>query len=104
MAGLTVADINTTINHDPCILDIRIGERLGLAQPLNIRQVIEANRAELETYGEVFTRTVKTGPRGGRPANEFWLNEPQTLLICMFSKTENAATIRREVIERLTGN
>ncbi|MDY0242185.1 MAG: hypothetical protein RBR34_08410 [Rhodospirillaceae bacterium] len=46
-SALTLADLNTTINHEPRIKDVRIGERLGMARPTNIRQTIEANMAEL---------------------------------------------------------
>lgn len=70
-----------------------------MAQPLDIRRTIEANRAELERYGEVFARRPKTGPKGGRPATEYWLNEPQAILICMFSRTDAAADVREEVIK-----
>lgn len=96
---LSLSDINTTINHEPRLQDVLIGEKLGLAQPLNIRQVIEANKDELSSYGEVFTQHVKTGQKGGRPSVSYWLNEAQTLLICMFSKTEKAAEVRKAVIE-----
>jgi hypothetical protein len=97
---LSISDLNTSINHEPRIRDLRIAERLGMVQPLNIRQTIEANRSELERYGEVFTHSVKTaGTLGGRPATEYYLNEPQIILLCMFSRTEAAAAIRQEVIE-----
>jgi len=86
-ALLSIADIHI-VSNDPRILDVRVAERLRMAQPLNIRQTIEANRDELERYGEVFTRCVKTSPRGGRPTTEYHLNEAQTLLLCMFARTE----------------
>lgn len=96
---ITVSDLEARNDDEPRIKDIRLGERLGMAQPLNIRQTIEANRAELEAYGEVFTRRVKTGSKGGRPGIEYWLNEPQALLLCMFSRTDAASEVRRELIE-----
>lgn len=99
LAALTIADLNTTINHEPRIRDLRIAERLGMADPHMIRRTIERNRTELETYGTVSVIVTETSDKGGRPGNEYWLNEPQTLLICMFSKTPNAAAVRREVID-----
>lgn len=96
---LTISDLNTTINHEPRILDLLLAERLRLTQPLNVRRVIENNRGELELHGEVFTRDVKTaGIQGGRPSKEFWLNEGQALVICSLSRTPVAAAIRYQVI------
>jgi hypothetical protein len=109
-SALSLSDLNVTINHEPRIRDLRIAERLGMTDPYSVRRIIDRNRAELETYGSLAVRHRKssrewvsdaaseTSENGGRPGTEFWLNEPQTLLICMFSKTANAAAVRREVI------
>lgn len=94
---LTIGDLQV-IAEEPRILDLRVAERLEMAQPLDIRRTIEGNRAELERYGEVFAHRPKTSAKGGRPATEYWLNEAQTLLLCMFSRTERAADVRQEVI------
>ncbi|HLN23879.1 MAG TPA: hypothetical protein VK558_07845 [Patescibacteria group bacterium] len=99
IAPISVTDINTTVSHDPRILDVRVAARLGYERPADIRELIERNADELATYGEVFRTVRKTGSKGGRPGKEFWLNEAQTLLVCMFSKTDAAATVRKEVIE-----
>jgi hypothetical protein len=88
------------ISDELRIQDVRIGERLGFDRPRKIRELIERNKEELETYGAL-------APHGGAQlrengativVDEFWLNEPQTLLLCMFSRTEKAAEVRREVI------
>lgn len=97
-SALSLTDIESD-SDEPRIKDVRLGERLGMAQPLNIREAIESNRAELERYGEVFTRSVKTSAKGGRPGCAYYLNEPQTLLLCMLSRTERAADVRQEVIK-----
>lgn len=34
----------------------------------------------------------------GRPSSAFYLNEEQALLVCIFSETENAALVRKQVI------
>jgi hypothetical protein len=93
---LTVSDLRV-IAGEARVLDLRIAERLEMADPHDIRRTIESNRAELERYGEISGRRPENIGRG-RPATEFWLNESQTLLLCMFSKTEKAADIRQEVI------
>jgi len=94
---LSLSDLNTNAG-DPCILDVRVAERLGFERPRVIRELIERNREELETYGEVRRTARQTSVKGGRPTEEFWLNEGQTLLVCMLSRTPQAARVRREVI------
>jgi hypothetical protein len=94
---LAVSDLSVSTT-EPRILDVRLGERLGMAQPLDIRRTIDVNRPELERYGEVFARRAKTSVRGGRPTTEYHLNEPQALILCMLSRTARAADVRQEVI------
>ena len=66
-----------------------------MAAPRKIRQnLIEANISELRSYGEIRMELIRNGQRG-RPATTYYLNEEQALLICMFSKTENAALVRK---------
>lgn len=36
--------------------------------------------------------------RRGAPSTDYWLNEPQALLICMFARTDKAADGREEII------
>lgn len=122
---LSLADINAAIDHEPRILDLRLAERLDFARPRAIRQIIERNRAELEAYGPLVAVEENSrhggakaphggakAPHGGAkaphgvalsrrgtPGRVYWLNEAQTLLVCMFSKTSKAAAIRREVIQ-----
>jgi hypothetical protein len=95
---LTVNDLYVT-SDEPRILDLRIAERLEMADVHDIRRTIEANRPELERYGEISGRRPEIRGRGRRPSTEFLLNEPQTLLICMFSRTEKAAEVRQEVVQ-----
>lgn len=83
-----------TINNEPRILDTDLAERLGMKNPRKIRQnLIEANLSELQGYGEIRMELIRNGQRG-RPATAYYLNEEQALLICMFSKTENAQLVR----------
>ena len=100
MNELSIADLNTTVNNEPRIKDVRIGERLGMAKPLNIRRTIEANMAELEQHGLVHAARTPIISGKGRVTyvTEYYLNEAQTLLLCMFSRTAAAAEVRKEVI------
>lgn len=97
---LSAADLDSTDTKDPRIQDERLGERLGLSRPRDIRKLIDRNRAELESYGQIAPRCRKpqNARGGGRPADEFWLNEAQALLICTFARTDRAAEVRRELI------
>lgn len=90
----------TEIDGEPRARDIEIAERLGYSRPRKIRELIEANLAEIEGFG--------TAPRRGAPftsgngtvqeAEEFWLNEEQALLVAALAKTKNAAAVRAMLI------
>ncbi|MCW1844138.1 hypothetical protein [Prosthecomicrobium hirschii] len=99
--ALTVEDINATINHEPRVMDLRLAEALGMARPTNIRQAIEANREELQGFGNLHESRANSEKRsrGRPPAAAYWLTEPQALLLCMFSRTDRAAEVRRMLIE-----
>ena len=88
-----------TLDAEPRVHDLRLAEALGFERPRTIRQLIERNLAELETHGEVCCTAQQTSSKGGRPTQEYWLNEAQALLICMFSRTQNAAEVRRALVE-----
>ena len=96
---IQISDLNTTINHEPRVRDLLIAERLGMADPHKVRPLIDANREELETYGEVSARRAETGASGGRPGTEYWLNEGQALVICALSRTAKAAQVRKALID-----
>lgn len=83
---------------EPRILDLDLASALGLSKPLNVRPMIAANREELETHGEVFTRHVKTTAKGGRPGKAYYLTQGQALVICALSRTPKAAEIRNALI------
>ena len=96
---LTVDDLSI-IENEPRIKDIVLAQRLGLSQPLNVRGVIENNDEELCGFGAI--HVVRETRRSGclfRKITEYYLNEPQALLICMFSRTQKAAAVRKELID-----
>lgn len=64
----------------------------------DIKELITRNHDEISSYGIIPYGTVKTGKRG-RPAVCWYLNEEQALLVCILSKTENAALVRKQVID-----
>jgi hypothetical protein len=98
MNELTKADLVQIGDDEPRILDLRVAERLGFTRPVNIRNLIRRNEAELVTYGDLLRDEAnsKTGP--GRPSDGYLLNEGQILLLAMKSDAPNAVAIRKEVI------
>ncbi|MFD2677658.1 phage antirepressor KilAC domain-containing protein [Camelimonas lactis] len=88
------------IDGQPLVHDENLARELGYSEPRMIRKLILRNVAELQGYGVLCRRVTKSSdPLGrGRPRNEFYLNEEQALLLCMFSEAEKAVAIRREII------
>lgn len=96
---ISLQDLNTTVNHEPRMSDLRIGEVLGFNRPRDIRKLIAANLNELNSYGEVCDAASQTAVTGGRPTKEYYLNEGQALVICALSRTPKAAEVRKAIIE-----
>ena len=86
------------VDGEPRVLDLDVADALAFERPRKIRDIIERNSIELERYGSLPRHGAKPGPRGGRPAFEYHLNEAQALLIAAFSRTERAADIRQALI------
>lgn len=95
----SIADLTVSDKSDPRVQDVKLGERLGMSRSRDIRATIKSNIIELQMHGEVASEFVKSTSRGGRPSETYFLNEPQALLICMWSNTPRAASIRKELIE-----
>lgn len=87
------------IDGEPRIRDLDLAAWLGLGQVLNIRQVISANRNELETHGGFHVANENPGKQGGSPGKAYYLNEGQALVICALSRTDKAAQVRKALID-----
>jgi hypothetical protein len=98
MPELTVSDLDA-VDGEPRILDLTVAKRLGFVRPRAVRQLIERSRIELETYGLIATRC---GAYRNQQFTEYWLNETQALLVCVLSRTERAAEVRRALIAVFT--
>lgn len=96
---LSLSDINTSINHEPRIHDLRLGEALGFANAIDIRKIIRRHEIALKRLGEVFATVAKTNIQGGRPATEYYLTKKQAIYITAKSETENAVDLTIHVIE-----
>lgn len=97
--AITVDGLNSKIDGEPRIQDLVLAKSLGFSRPRNVRDIIRSNRRELEGYSGL--RAIKDSPTtgAGRPATTYWLNEPQAILICMFSRTDKAEDARRQIID-----
>ncbi|RIV82986.1 DUF3486 family protein [Aurantiacibacter xanthus] len=97
--ALCAADIRE-LEGDACIEDVRLGERLGMAQPLDIRRSVKRNFEELAGYGPLRTRCemVELGSGAKREVTVYLLNEEQALLLAMLSRSPLAQALRREII------
>ena len=98
MTNLTLSAIHS-VDAEARVLDIDLAAALGFDRPRVIRELIARNLPEIETYGVCRPVRQTSGELGGRPAQAFYLTEPQALLVCMFARTSNAAAVRRQVIE-----
>lgn len=59
-----------TVNEEPRVLDTDLAERLGFERPRKVRELIDANREEIESYGILPRVRANEGQRG-RPAYSF---------------------------------
>lgn len=96
---LSVLDINTAIDTDPRVADVRLAEVLGFAHPRRVRSLIKRHGATLARFGEVCTTAVQTSKKGGRPGEASWLNEKQALYLCAKSDAPNAVEITIVMVE-----
>ncbi|MFC0686437.1 hypothetical protein [Novosphingobium clariflavum] len=97
--ALCPADLRA-IDGEHCVMDVRLGEVLGMAQPLDIRRVIRKNEGELSLHGSIRAarELIEHGKGGRREVTTYYLSEAQALLICMFSRAPNAAAVRAQII------
>lgn len=96
---IATVDLTTFDNDEPRILDVTLGERLGMAQPLNLRSTIVAHRVHLEEFGSFHAVRENPTSAGGRPSTAYYLNEEQALYICALSRTEAGHRVRSLLIK-----
>jgi len=83
----------------PRVKDLDLAEWLGYERVRDIREVINRNLVEIERFGVCRTVRQTSGSLGGRPAEEFYLTEEQSLLVCALSRTPKAADVRYTLIK-----
>lgn len=85
----------TVLSGEPRVYDIILGERLGFDRPINIRNMIKRNMDKLQTFGPL--SIVERVINGGN-AREFYLNQKQSIFICMKSETDRAFDVQVEIV------
>jgi hypothetical protein len=101
-ALFSLSDLNPEFDGEPRLRDLTIADRLGYERPRDIRKLIERNKEEIESHGALARHhgaPIISGKGREMDVEEYWLNEAQCLLVCMFSRTAIAAEVRRAVIE-----
>lgn len=98
-SAFSLADLNTTINHEPRILDLTLAKGLGFKKPRDIRPLIERHLPALERLGRVCRMVRQTSSRGGRPTAEYWLTKKQAVYIATKANTDRATDIAIAVVE-----
>jgi len=83
------------VNGEPRVHDLELAERLGFDRPVNVRNLIKRNSQKLEAFGPLFT--VERVINGGK-ATEFYLNQRQSVFICMKSETAQAFEVQAEIV------
>lgn len=97
--ALTLADLNTAVNHEPRIAHRRLAEALGFSQAHKMGHLIERHIEALQRFGGVPSTVDETGPKGGRPGKTYWLNKKQALYLCTKSETANATEVTIQMVE-----
>uniref|UniRef100_UPI0025E17B7C hypothetical protein n=1 Tax=uncultured Thiodictyon sp. TaxID=1846217 RepID=UPI0025E17B7C len=85
----------TPIDGEPRIHDLTLAVWLGFDRPVNIRNIVKRNEAKLLKFGPL--STVERVINGGN-AKEFYLNQKQSIFICMKSETANAFDVQVEIV------
>ena len=85
------------VDGAPRILDLDLAERLGFANPIDIRKLVRRHKAALAALGTVATMaTVKRGQKAG----EFYLNRRQAIFVTAKSETVAATEITVEIVRK----
>jgi hypothetical protein len=77
----------------PRVRDVDLAEWLGYKNPVDIRGLIRRNRKEIEAFGIICT-VQKIHDGAGRPAEEFWLTEDQSIAVSQLSEGPRASQVR----------
>ncbi len=82
------------------IRDAELAKRLGYQRDRKIRDLIERNLEEIQSYGPLPRRgaMVDIGSGAKREVEEFYLNRDQALMITLIGRTEASKALRSDMI------
>lgn len=89
-------DINTKINHEPRVLDVKLAKALGFKVPAMIRKIIKRHLPALE---KLSTISIVEIVRRGQKTTEYYLTEKQALYLCTKSQAERAVEVTIQMVE-----
>ncbi|NUB05800.1 hypothetical protein FW320_06370 [Azospirillum sp. Vi22] len=92
--------IPITMEGETRIRDLDLAARLGFDRPRKIKELIERHMSALLKMGVCPTVGRTSGPQGGRPTEDFYLNRKQAIFITAKSETAEATDITIEIIEK----
>jgi len=88
----------TVLDGEPRVHDLALAERLEFSQAIDIRKLIRRNEDKLLKFGVLATVAKTSSDQGGRPSSEFYLNQKQSIFICMKSETDKAFDVQAEIV------
>ena len=94
---LTSRDLVDLNDGELRIPDLVLADRLGMADPHKIRDLIKANWDEIESFAPISARRAENTGRG-RPGTEYLLTEPQAICVATLSRAPRAADVRAALI------
>ncbi len=101
--AFAVADLNSSIDGTPRMMDLTLAEALEFSRLRDIRKIVERHMTALKRFGEVCATVAQTlknkDNSGGRPGKAYYLNKKQALYICTKSETENATEVTIQMVE-----
>lgn len=87
----------TVISGEPRVHDLALAERLEFSNAIDIRKLIRRYEDKLLNLG-ILATVAKIHDGAGRPGIEFYLNQKQSIFICMKSETDRAFDVQVEIV------
>lgn len=90
----------TTLNGEPRVYDLQIAERLGFSRPGDIRKLIKRYEEKLNSFNHIATvaRCIEVGNGAKREIHEYYLDQKQSIFVCMKSETDRAFDVQVEIV------
>ena len=103
MDNCNTSIVLTPVEGEPRIQDLVLAVRLGFDRPRDIRKLIERNIEKLNEFNRCAT-VARRPENGGTPYTEYYLNQKQSIFICMKSETDNAFEVQAEIVRVFDGH